>query len=115
MSELLSVGPALGFFKRLREGLDAGLDLPDAISRGASALPREAREPAQRILRRLEGDYPEDEWGFDEEFAALVEPCSPSSTSAGGACEWRARTTCPAMVARCWWQTTPASCPGTPR
>jgi 1-acyl-sn-glycerol-3-phosphate acyltransferase len=25
-------------------------------------------------LRRLEGDYPEDEWGFDEEFADLVEP-----------------------------------------
>ena len=74
MSELPSAGVALGFLRRLREGLDAGLELPDALSRGASALPREAREPAQRILRRLEGDYPEDEWGFDEEFAALVEP-----------------------------------------
>jgi 1-acyl-sn-glycerol-3-phosphate acyltransferase len=25
-------------------------------------------------MRRLEGDYPEDEWGFDERFTELVEP-----------------------------------------
>jgi 1-acyl-sn-glycerol-3-phosphate acyltransferase len=28
----------------------------------------------QRVVRRLEGDYAEDEWGFDEDFTELVEP-----------------------------------------
>jgi 1-acyl-sn-glycerol-3-phosphate acyltransferase len=35
---------------------------------------RDARDALQRMLRRLDGRYPEDEWGFDEEFAELVEP-----------------------------------------
>jgi 1-acyl-sn-glycerol-3-phosphate acyltransferase len=65
---------ALGFMRRLRTGLDAGLELPEAIANGAGALPRDARQTVQRVLRRLEGDYPEDEWGFDEDFAELVEP-----------------------------------------
>jgi 1-acyl-sn-glycerol-3-phosphate acyltransferase len=38
------------------------------------SFPREVREAVQRALRRLEGDYPEDEWGFDEEFTQTVEP-----------------------------------------
>jgi 1-acyl-sn-glycerol-3-phosphate acyltransferase len=37
-------------------------------------LPREARDSLRRALARLDGDYPEDEWGFDEEFAEIVEP-----------------------------------------
>jgi 1-acyl-sn-glycerol-3-phosphate acyltransferase len=65
---------ALAFMRRLREGLDAGLELPEALARGAGALPRDARESVERVLRRLEGDYSEDEWGFDEEFTELVEP-----------------------------------------
>jgi 1-acyl-sn-glycerol-3-phosphate acyltransferase len=65
---------AFGFMRRLRTGLDAGLELPEAIANGAGALPRDARQTVQRVLRRLEGDYPEDEWGFDEDFAELVEP-----------------------------------------
>jgi 1-acyl-sn-glycerol-3-phosphate acyltransferase len=60
--------------RRLRAGLDSGLELPDAISRGATALPRDARETLNRIVDRMEGDYAEDEWGFDEEFTELVEP-----------------------------------------
>ena len=55
-------------------GLDAGLDLPDALARSAADLPAGARERVGTIARRLEGDYQEDEWGFDEEFARLVEP-----------------------------------------
>jgi 1-acyl-sn-glycerol-3-phosphate acyltransferase len=58
----------------LRDGLDAGLELPEALARGASALPREAGETLRLALRRLEGDYSDDEWGFDEEFTELVEP-----------------------------------------
>jgi len=60
--------------RRLREGLDAGLELPEALAGGAAALPREARDTLQRVLDRLEGDHDEDEWGFDEGFADLVEP-----------------------------------------
>ena len=62
------------FLRRLREGLDAGLDLPEAIARGGTALPRDASERLRAAIRRFDGDYHEDEWGFDEEFAELVEP-----------------------------------------
>jgi 1-acyl-sn-glycerol-3-phosphate acyltransferase len=65
---------ALAFMRRLREGLDSGLEVPDALARGATALPREARDTLERVLRRLEGDHEDDEWGFDEDFADLVEP-----------------------------------------
>ena len=65
---------ALAFMRRLREGLEAGLDLPEALARGASALPRDARATVERVTDRMEGDYADDEWGFDEEFADLVEP-----------------------------------------
>lgn len=65
---------ALAFMRRLREGLEAGLDPPDAIARAATALPRDGRATVERLLERMEGHYTEDEWGFDEEFADLVEP-----------------------------------------
>ena len=65
---------ALAFMRRLREGLDSGLELPDALTRGAAALPREARDTLDHVLRRLEGEQQDDEWGFDEDFADLVEP-----------------------------------------
>jgi 1-acyl-sn-glycerol-3-phosphate acyltransferase len=65
---------AIAFMRRLRSGLDSGLELPEALTRGATALPRDARETLNRIVDRLDGDYAEDEWGFDEEFAELVEP-----------------------------------------
>jgi 1-acyl-sn-glycerol-3-phosphate acyltransferase len=70
----VNAATAIDFMRRLRAGLDSGLELPDAISRGATALPRDARETVTRILDRLDGDYDEDEWGFDEGFAELVEP-----------------------------------------
>ena len=64
----------VAFMRRLREGLDSGLELPEALTRGATALPREARDTLEHVLRRLEGDSEDDEWGFDEDFADLVEP-----------------------------------------
>jgi 1-acyl-sn-glycerol-3-phosphate acyltransferase len=64
----------LTFMRRLREGLESGLELPDALARGAVTLPRDARDTVERVLRRLEGDQRDDEWGFDEGFADLVEP-----------------------------------------
>jgi 1-acyl-sn-glycerol-3-phosphate acyltransferase len=65
---------AVAFMRRLREGLDSGLELPEALTRGATALPREARDTLEHVLRRLDGDNQDDEWGFDEDFADLVEP-----------------------------------------
>jgi len=70
----MGAGAATGFLRGLRDGLDAGLDLPEALARSAAGLPRGARERAGAALRRLEGGYQEDEWGFDEEFTRLVEP-----------------------------------------
>jgi 1-acyl-sn-glycerol-3-phosphate acyltransferase len=75
---LFGLGPLLesasSFLRSLREGLDAGIELPEALARGAAALPGGARGRLTRAARRLEGDYSEDEWGFDEEFADLVFP-----------------------------------------
>jgi 1-acyl-sn-glycerol-3-phosphate acyltransferase len=68
------VGPALAFMRAVRRSLESGVELPEALARGAAALPRGARDTARRAARRLGGDYHEDEWGFDEEFAELVLP-----------------------------------------
>jgi 1-acyl-sn-glycerol-3-phosphate acyltransferase len=65
---------AIDFMQRLRDGLEAGIELPEALARGAAGLPRESRDRVAMALRRLDGGYQEDEWGFDEEFADLVEP-----------------------------------------
>ncbi len=61
---------ATGILRVLREGLDQGLELPEAVVRSTGALPGGAR----RVLHRLDGRYSEDEWGFDEDFAQAVEP-----------------------------------------
>jgi 1-acyl-sn-glycerol-3-phosphate acyltransferase len=68
------LGPAIAFMRRLRQGFDSGLEVPEAAVRATAALPREARDALGRAGRRLRGDYPEDEWGFDAEFTELVEP-----------------------------------------
>jgi 1-acyl-sn-glycerol-3-phosphate acyltransferase len=63
------IGPAIAFLRRLRASLEAGTDLPVSIGEAAGALPRDMRYALDRLLHRLNGDYQEDEWGFDEEFA----------------------------------------------
>jgi 1-acyl-sn-glycerol-3-phosphate acyltransferase len=68
------VGPAISFLRRLRRGLDSGGELPDALAQAAGALPRELQSALDRLLHRLSGDYQEDEWGFDEEFADMLLP-----------------------------------------
>ncbi len=68
------VAVATMFLRGLRGGLDAGLDLPEAMARSAAELPRGVRDGVRAALRRLDGDYQEDEWGFDAEFVDAVEP-----------------------------------------
>jgi 1-acyl-sn-glycerol-3-phosphate acyltransferase len=68
------VGTAISFMRRLREGLDAGLELPEALGRSAATLPRESADVVRLAVKRLEGDYSDDEWGYDEGFVDLVEP-----------------------------------------
>jgi 1-acyl-sn-glycerol-3-phosphate acyltransferase len=66
--------PATTFLRAVREGLDAGLALPEAAGRAAASLPRGARDAVRFAARRLEGDYSEDEWGYDEQFVDAVLP-----------------------------------------
>ncbi len=68
------IGPAISFLRRLRAGLDAGSELPAALAEAGTALPRDLRTALDRLLSRLAGDYEEDEWGFDEEFADALLP-----------------------------------------
>jgi 1-acyl-sn-glycerol-3-phosphate acyltransferase len=68
------VNEAIAFLRRLRGAIEAGMELPAAVASAAAALPRDAREGLRRAAERLAGDYEEDEWGFDEEFAEAVFP-----------------------------------------
>jgi 1-acyl-sn-glycerol-3-phosphate acyltransferase len=68
------IGPTISFLRRLRASLDAGTDLPQSLAEAAGALPRDLRDALDRLLHRLAGDYKEDEWGFDEEFADSLLP-----------------------------------------
>jgi 1-acyl-sn-glycerol-3-phosphate acyltransferase len=70
----VGLGAAIAFLRRLREELEAGLELPDAMARAGAALPREGRQALRAAGRRLAGGYQEDEWGFDEEFAQAILP-----------------------------------------
>jgi 1-acyl-sn-glycerol-3-phosphate acyltransferase len=63
-----------GFLRGLGGGIGAGLDPGTAAERAATGLPRSLRDAVERAVRRMRGDYHEDEWGFDEEFAEAVFP-----------------------------------------
>ena len=62
------------FLRRMRSGLNDGLDPMSAAERAAVALPKTLHDSVQRMGRRMAGRYHEDEWGFDEEFAEAVYP-----------------------------------------
>jgi 1-acyl-sn-glycerol-3-phosphate acyltransferase len=64
----------LAFARALTSALGRGLDLPAALEAAGDALPPSARELADRAATRMRGQYAQDEWGFDEEFVALVYP-----------------------------------------
>ena len=62
------------FLREVRTGVEAGADPVTAASDAVSSLPAVFREAIETILRRLRGEYSEDEWGFDENFAEAVFP-----------------------------------------
>ena len=62
------------FLRRLRQGVEGGLDPLNAAEGAASALPDRLQHGLETISRRLRGEYHEDEWGFDEDFAEAVYP-----------------------------------------
>jgi 1-acyl-sn-glycerol-3-phosphate acyltransferase len=62
------------FLRGIGTGIGSGLDPGTAAERAASGLPRGLRDAVERAARRMRGDYHEDEWGFDEEYAEAVFP-----------------------------------------
>ncbi len=62
------------FLRGMRGGVEAGLDPLAAAQQAAGSLPDRLRAGLEAIVRRLEGDYHEDGWGFDEDFAEAVFP-----------------------------------------
>jgi len=62
------------FLREVRSGIEGGLDPVSATSDAIGALPDTLRDAIDLILRRLRGEYSEDEWGFDEDFAEAVFP-----------------------------------------
>ncbi len=62
------------FLRRLRTGVEGGLDPLSAAERAATGLPGQLRRSVEAMARRMRGDHYEDEWGFDEEFAEAAFP-----------------------------------------
>jgi 1-acyl-sn-glycerol-3-phosphate acyltransferase len=62
------------FLRRMRTGIEDGLDPMSAANRAADELPKRLGDVVQLLAHRVSGDYHEDEWGFDEEFAEAVYP-----------------------------------------
>jgi 1-acyl-sn-glycerol-3-phosphate acyltransferase len=70
----LPLRPVLSFLRALRGGLDGGAGLSGALGDAVLAMPREARESLDAMVRRLGGHYQEDDWGFDEGFGEIALP-----------------------------------------
>ena len=62
------------FLRRVRTGIEDGLDPVTAANRAADELPQRLARVVALLSRRVRGEYHEDEWGFDEEFAEAVYP-----------------------------------------
>jgi len=62
------------FLRNLRGGVEAGLDPLAAAQQAADSLPTRLRSTLEAIVLRLQGEYHEDEWGFDEQFAEAAFP-----------------------------------------
>ncbi|MEZ5060593.1 MAG: lysophospholipid acyltransferase family protein [Solirubrobacterales bacterium] len=62
------------FLRSVRAAVESGVDPIVAVEAASADLPKSLRDGIDRMARRLRGDYYEDEWGFDEEFAEGAYP-----------------------------------------
>ena len=62
------------FLRGFRSAVDGGLDPFAAVEAASADLPKTLRDSVERMARRMRGEYHEDEWGFDEEFAEAAYP-----------------------------------------
>jgi len=62
------------FLRQLRLGVEGGLDPFSAVETAATALPERLRGALEVLARRARGEYAEDEWGFDSDYAEAVYP-----------------------------------------
>jgi 1-acyl-sn-glycerol-3-phosphate acyltransferase len=76
------------FLRRIRVGLEDGLDPLRAAEEAGAALPGRLGAALETLIGRLRGEYFEDEWGFDEGFAEAVYPFAELVYRAW----WRVRT-----------------------
>jgi 1-acyl-sn-glycerol-3-phosphate acyltransferase len=65
---------ATRFLRGVRAAVDSGRDPLAAVEVASAELPRSLRDAVERMAQRLRGNYLEDEWGFDEEFAEAAYP-----------------------------------------
>jgi 1-acyl-sn-glycerol-3-phosphate acyltransferase len=68
------LAPALAFLQRLRAAVEQGANPASALGDAVGSLPHDVRESFAAMARRLRGEYREDEWGLDEEFAEAAYP-----------------------------------------
>ena len=104
--------PDLGarFLRGVRTAVDGGLDPLTAAEAASADLPKTLRDAIERMARRMRGDYHEDEWGFDEEFAEAAYPFFELLYDAVVAGRGdRGRRTFPPMAGRCSSPTTPGA------
>jgi 1-acyl-sn-glycerol-3-phosphate acyltransferase len=62
------------FLRGFRSAVEGGLDPLAAVEAASTDLPKTLRDSIERMARRMRGEYHEDEWGFDEEFAEAAYP-----------------------------------------
>ena len=72
----ISAFPEAGarFLRGMRAAVDSGMDPLAAAEAASSELPKALRDAIERMARRMRGEYHEDAWGFDEEFAEAAYP-----------------------------------------
>jgi 1-acyl-sn-glycerol-3-phosphate acyltransferase len=62
------------FLRGVRGGVEAGLDPLLAAQQAAETMPKRFQDAVEAVALRLRGEYHEDEWGFDEQFAEFIFP-----------------------------------------
>lgn len=62
------------FLRGVRAAVEGGMDPMAAAEAASGELPKSLRDAIERMARRMRGDYREDAWGFDEEFAEAAYP-----------------------------------------